>query len=279
MSKKTIRIGVMIAPLGSGDDHRALEYLLLYQNTLQKSFEFHLLTVPDDPLIDEFNPNQSPDSDEVEKKMPDFIKKFRKILAEDASDFGLDQDPVGPIIILSAATFSNNFYTIGGNDWGIIALGNWQSDMAPPSIVEFFLSIIIGMSVGFSCAESDLLHYSIKGCCFDFAAELKNARFSVLTGFICAKCLEEIRKTQSDQLAKDAQMLLKKEWLGTVAEPSIAAVTAKKLGYDLFHTKGIVPTRWERIQTTLEEEAVKTILKIISAVAIAGLLLYFGLKK
>ena len=79
------------------------------------------------------------------------------------------------------------------------------------------------------------------------------------------------------QLAKDAQTLLQKRWLGTVAEPSDAAVMAKKLGYDLFHTTGITPTWWERTRATLEKEVVRTILTILGVVAGAAFVVYLGL--
>lgn len=210
--------------------------------------------------------------------MPGFLKEYRENLAQIAREYGLRPESDLPIVIISTATFTDNYFLTGDDDWGIIALGNWRRIMAPPSIVEFFLSLIIEVAIDFACGDAyPSRHITTKGCSFDFTAELENARFSVLSGFLCAQCLEAIRRAHSDQLAKDAQMLLKKEWLGTVAKPSGVSVTAKKLGYDLFHTKGVTPTWWERTRTILQEEVVKTILTIIAALVGAGLLIYFGL--
>lgn len=279
MSDTPVRIGVIIAQLGDRGDPRALKYLLLHQNSLQQSFEFHLLPVFDHAIIQQLAPGQSPNREEIEEAMPAFLKVYRENLAQFARGYGHRPESNCPIVILSTATFTDNFFLTGGDDWGIIALGNWQRVMAPPSIVEFFLSLIMELAIDFACgAAYPNRHVTTRGCSFDFTAELADARFSVLSGFLCAQCLEVIRKAHSDQLAEDAQMLLKKEWLGTVGEPSGVSVTAKKLGYDLFHTKGVTPTWWERTRTILEQEVVKTILKIIATVVGAGLLIYFGFR-
>lgn len=279
MPQTPVRIGVVIAPLGTGDDSRALKYLILQQNTVQQSFEFQLIPVSADSLIQQLSHDKKLNRNQIEDAMPAFLNRYRQSLAESAAGYELQPEPTLPIVVLSAATFTDNYFLTGGDDWGIIALGNWQRIMAPPSILEFFLSLLVGLSIGFACGDDyPQPHITTKGCSFDFTAELTDARFSVLSGFLCSDCLGAISAAHSEQLATDAKTLLQKSWLGTVAEPSDIAVTAKKLGYDLFHTKGVTSTLWERTRATLEEEAVKTILTIIALVVGTGLLIYLGFK-
>ena len=281
MPDTPVRIGVMIAPLGTGDDSRALKYLILHQNTVQRSFEFQLLPVPvpDDRLIRQLAYDRTPNRNEIEDAMPAFVSRCRQSLDEVATGYKLQPEPAFPIVVLSTATFTDNYYLTGGDDWGIIALGNWQRVMAPPSILEFFLSLLVELSVGFACGgDYPQRHVTTKGCSFDFTAQLADVRFSVLSGFLCSDCLAAISDAHSEQLASDAKVLLQKAWLGTIAEPCDVSVTAKKLGYDLFHTKGVTPTLWERTRATIEEEAVRAILKIIAIVVSAGLLIYLGFR-
>ena len=279
MSDTPVRIGVIIAPLGAGGDPLVLKYLLLHQNSLQQSFEFQLLPFFRHSIIQQLSAGQSPNRKEIVAAMPAFLEEYRENLAQFALGYGHPTESNLPIVILSTAKFTDNYYLTGGNGWGIVALGNWRRIMAPPSIVEFFLSLVMELAINFACgAAYPRRHITTRGCCFDFTAELGDARFSVLSGFLCEQCLKTIRTAHSKQVAEDAQVLLRKEWLGTVAEPSSVSVTAKKLGYDLFHTKGVTPTWWERTRAILEEEVVRTILKIIAAVVVVGLLIYFGFK-
>ena len=239
MPDTPVRIGVLIAPLGAGDDSLALKYLLLHQNTLQRSFKFHLLPVPDDVLIHRLTHDQKPDRQQLEDAMPQFVQRYRQTLHEFAIGYDLQPESPFPIIILSTATFTDNYSLTSGDDWAIIALGNWHRVMAPPSILEFFLSLLVESSIDFACGDNfPNRHVTTTGCCFDFTAELADARFSVLSGFLCSDCISAISNAHSKQLASDAKLLLQKAWLGTVAAPSDVSVTAKKLGHDLFHTKG-----------------------------------------
>jgi len=279
MKRAPVKIGVIIVPFDMGDDCRALKYLILHQNTIQQSLEFQILPVTDDDIIEKLSCGGPLERDKIEKAMPEYLIRYRESLVERSQGYDLQPEPDIPIVLLTTATFTDNYFLTGEHDWVIIALGNWQRSLAPPSIIEFYLSILVGSSIEFACDDNyPGSHISIKGCCFDFAAELEDARLSVLSGFICSDCLTAISKAHSKQLAMDAQTLLQKSWLGTVSDPSDVAVMAKKLGHDLFHTKGVSPTLWERTRATFEEEAVKTILKILALIIGAALLVSLGLK-
>lgn len=72
--------------------------------------------------------------------------------------------------------------------------------------------------------------------------------------------------------------LLSKAWLGKRDDPQAPAAIAAKLGYDLFTTAGAKPTFRETLISVLSQDGVKELLKWISAIAIAAILLWLGLK-
>jgi hypothetical protein len=279
MTDGPIKIGITHTSLG-GLDTKALKYLVLFQNTLQNSFEFQFLPSPeDDPLIELLNSSKPIDPNEVEQKAKAFIPEYRKWLVDQAGEFKLDfEDPNG-FVILSTAKFADNVYFTPVEDLRIIALGHWRRYMSPPSIVEFFMTLLIAAAVDLSCGKkSPSEHYATKGCIFDLSEDLNDARWAVMTGFMCDACRNAILQVKPQQLIDDAMLLLKEEWLGDVKNPSEVADTAKKLGYDLFHTSGIKKTFRERVLTVVEEETTKKILEIAGAIILAALLLWLGLK-
>ncbi|EOK6316629.1 hypothetical protein ACM8C1_004615 [Vibrio parahaemolyticus] len=279
MINKPTKIGVIIAELAEGYDDRALKYLILHMNTLQSSFEYQLLPVPDSTLIEKLSFNQSVDRHEIEDEMEEFVSSYKQGLTHHASGYGLSCTDDFSIIVLSAAKFNDNYYQTGSEGWSVLALGNWESVMAPPSIVEFFISCLIRTSIDCACGNnSPTRHIGTKGCCFDFSASLSDIRFYVLSGLICTDCKETIEQACSEQLVQDACLLANKEWLGTVCEPSDASITAKKLGHDLFHTSGVKPTWKERLNTVLSEEGPKSLVKTFFVVIGAAIVYFLGLR-
>jgi hypothetical protein len=181
----------------------------------------------------------------------------------------------GPIVVLSTATFTDRYFVSSQADWAIIAFGDWQATMAPPSIVEFFLSRLITCSMGWAApAGPPTSHLATKGCIFDFCAKLVDARNSVVSGHVCADCRAAIA---SPSLVADTEKLIGFGWLGTASEPAEIATTAKKLGFDLFRTRGIKPTVRERLSSLIVEESAKTAFVVVGAVAAAAVMFVLGL--
>jgi len=279
MARPPTLIGVIL----SGIDERteaALKYLVLLQNCLQASFEFAFLPVPpDNKLLERLGSSKPLDRSEIERDMKSFRPSYDKWLSQDAAGYENLPPQLDGLVVVSTARFEDNYYLTGDGDWTILALGNWQRHMAPPSIVEFILTLLVETAVYAACDEKwPKGHHSTKGCLFDFTALLDGLRYKVLTGFLCDSCASTMSSAHSQQLVQDVRLLLNKEWLGSVVQPSNAAITARKLGYDLFHTKGVTPTFWERVMATLEEEAVKNLITIVATVIIAILLMWLGLK-
>ncbi len=279
MKNRPIKIGIILTKLG-GLDIKALKYLVLFQNTLQQSFEFEFLpTLDDSVFLKQLDSLETIDMEAVEQNASDFFSKYKDWSEKNAKTYGLTYEPPDGLVILSTAKFTTKYYATGEDNWLIIALGHWQRHMSPPSIVEFFLMLLIGAAIDTACGDNfPPRHYATKGCVSDFTANIGDARFGVLTGFLCESCCDTIKPYRSGKLVEDAKILLRKEWLGNSTHPTNAATTAKKLGYDLFHTKGVKQTSWERLSATIQEEAIKTLLTIIGGVILTGLLLWFGLK-
>jgi hypothetical protein len=266
MKSKTypIKIGI-IDVTGESKLSIVLKYLILQQNVLQSSFEFAFFPVPQETEL--FNILQTQkvlDRIQIEGQLSEFAK---------SSNWEIDQ-----VVIVSKVKFSDGFYLVG-NDWNLIALGYWKDFMAPPSFVEFILSLIMASAVGFVLGDKLADHYETKGCLFDLTPDLNDARYWVLTGFICKSCKEKIASLDSENLLKDTTSLLGREWLGTTNQPSEIANTVKKLGYNIFRTKGIKRSPREVLSSIMEDQFVKFVFGLVLTLLSAYLLFKLGLCK
>ena len=152
--------------------------------------------------------------------------------------------------------------------------------MAPPSILEFIVALLMRQAAGFVVPTlSKSLHLCTKGCLFDFTSDLTEARYKALQSFVCSTCRSRIQESGAVHLADDITRVLDFNWLGIPSDPHCPAGIVAKLGYDLFHTKGIQPTFWENIRSVLRDEATKEAIKLVFAILLAALLLRIGLKE
>jgi len=224
MKNVPTKVGIILTSLG-GLDIRALKYLVLFQNTLQQSFEFEFLpTQENSNFIDHLNSKESIDREAVEQNAGKFFAGYNDWLKKNASDYWLTYERPDGFVILSTAKFEDNYYATGKDDWYLVALGHWKRHMAPPSIVEFFLMILIRSAIDTACGDNfPPRHHATKGCIFDFTAYLNDLRLGVLTGFLCESCCNTIKQSRSEKLAEDAKLLLSKKWLGDSTNPTYVA--------------------------------------------------------
>jgi hypothetical protein len=281
LGKERIQTGILLTDLG-GMDVRALKYLVLYQNTLQKSFEFQFMPDPTEPEL-QLDPfiqtlDAAVDRQAIRAQGDTYFGKYKKWLETHAEVYGMDAASPDSIVILSIAKLLGNNYLNAGEGWVLIALGNWERYMAPPSIVEFYLMFILHASIRNACSDEYLqAHHSTKGCTFDFNTLLPDARFSVLTGFLCESCWRKIATTTSAQVADDARLLLTKKWIGDGTDPTDVASTARKLGYDLFRTAGISQTLGEKVRAAAEDSIAGTPIRVGEALLVAALLVLLAI--
>lgn len=273
-----IRIGVILEPLGD-INLSALRYLILHLNTLQGSFEYEILPVnSDDPFIKQLASKTAVDRQKVKREIPAFLHRNGEFLQQRIAKFGLQEPPPNHFIIVSTAWFSDNHYVTNTEGLSILALRNWKRSMAPPSIVEFIVTLILRSSVSVACPSlRKSVHLGTKGCLFDFTAHLDEVRYKVLNGFICKHCSTALANEGLHQMRDDLLHVLRKEWLGVPDDPDSPSGIMAKLGYDLFLTRGLKPTPWETFMATIRQEGAKELIKIVGGILLAGLLVWLGL--
>lgn len=273
------RIGVIIRSF-EAKSLVALKYLVLAQNLQQESFEFEILPEPaEDAFLDRLDSKAPQKRLELEIEASAFIERYKLWLTSCAEAYGLECDVPDQVVFVTALKLSDRYYLTGEEDWSILALGYWERSMAPPSVIEFALTVLSEVALDTVCsADFPPRHHATKGCAFDFNANLNEARYKALAGYVCPNCERILEKHATANVVKDARLLLTREWLGSTLDPAAPAAIAKKLGYDLFQTKGFKPTAMESAIEVLQEEWVRTVLKIGGGVALVALLLWLGFK-
>jgi hypothetical protein len=277
-NKKAIQIGIVLCDDIAEQAVPALKFLLLQLNTLQSTFEYQFLPVPDDQFLDRLASGKVLERIGVERELPGFANAYLDFLHQRATAYELPDVLPDQILVVSRATFGDRYYVTGSEEVTILALGNWERIMAPPSLVEFIVTLTLSASVDTLPLADDPTHLGTKGCLFDFNENLSNARFMSLQGFICQSCRCELDKAGYPRLADELAKILDKRWMGTSTDSSSPAGITAKLGYDLFLTKGLVPRFRERFLSNIEQEGIKALIKFIGEIILAGALVYLGLK-
>jgi hypothetical protein len=275
------RVGVILAALGKLNVV-ALKYLVVHLNTLQTSVEFEILSPnPKDELLVTLGEGKVVDRDMCRSMLPDFRNRMIQFIAGEQEAYDLaDQSVPDNFAVISLAKFSDEHYGLKEKHIQVQALGNWERHMAPPSILEFIVVLLMRQAASFVVPSlSKSFHLGTKGCLFDFTSELAEARYKALQSFVCSTCRSRMLESGAIHLADDITRVLDFDWLGVPGDPHCPAGIVAKLGYDLFHTKGIQPTFWENIRSVLRDEATKEIVKLVFAVTLAALLLRLGLKE
>lgn len=271
------RIGVLTGR-AEGFNLSALRFLVLQLNRLQNSFEYEFLRTDDfkDPFLDDLVDEARVDREEIRKKVPAFITRFTTHLEEKNKKFSLQEPPPNYFILLTLAKYKDNYYSMREARMSVLALGNWDARMAPPTILEFVLTLILRDSLAAACPGlSGSVHAGTKGCLCDFTEYQDETRFKALEGFVCNHCRGILGDFQN--VADDITRILGWQWLGKKTDPGSPAGILSKLGYDLFLTKGLKRVR-EKILNTLREQITKDVVRIFADLLIAALLLWLGLK-
>lgn len=283
------RIGVLL--LGELDEIPALRMLVLHMNSLQREFLFELL-----PVFEEIELLKIAKDRGVELELERlnaaqacFYDQYTARLTSDEERYSCRRHERLGYVIASLASISGNYYLNEGPDVPpesvgnrtmFMALGDWEKYMAPPSIVEFALTLLVA-SVGFLLEGRNprSRHLGTRGCIFDFTAELKDTRYKVLSGIICPDCASLVGEQASETASKALQLLARRDWLLTPPGPLSPASTAAALGYDLFITKGLTPTAWERLRARLAEEGAKQVVGVLALLVGTALLVWLNLKR
>jgi len=277
--KRVGRIGILLIGLEKANIP-ALQFLVLQMNLVQHAFEYEFLPFDlNDEFVKELSSRSPIDREAIRAAVPSFIDRYQSYLQDEVTAYGLEEASADCYVLVTMARFSDNYYNMRRQCVSVVALGNWERSMAPPSIMEFILTLIIREAVAsVSPALSGSVHLGTKGCLFDFTASLSDVRLKVLNGFICSYCREALRRDGLSDLADELTPVLGKQWLGESTDPNSPAGITFKLGYSLFTTKGFEAASWEKFLATIQNEGVKQLIAIVGGLILAGLLLWLGLK-
>ena len=272
------RIGLLLVGLEQANTV-ALRFLVLQMNRLQQTFEYEFLPVPDDEFILQLRRSEVLVRNDVKEQMPGFAERYRNSLAKQKIEYGLRETPPEYFVIVSLARFDDEFYSTRRHALSVLALGNWERFMAPPSILEFIFTLVVREAVAAIAPPlRGSVHLGTKGCLCDFTASLDEVRFKVLGAFVCAHCSTALQAAGYPQLTAEICSVLGRDWLGRLDDAQSPAAVVAKLGYNLFTTKGLKATPWESVLSTLQEEGVKLVLAVLGSVIGAIILFRLGLR-
>ena len=291
----------------------ALKYFLLLLNRLQRTFEFGFYDPPlDHPLMAVLKPDPvtpirkrwlpvllSRSAGELWRAMtgrgpkqlipPDRLRKellpFGSALSSKAAD-RIEQFDLAPtfpeqVIVISRVTLSNYHYLIREGHVSLLALGEWDRSMAPPSAAEFVQLVLL--RAAYSATEKgawNTIHLGTRSCAFDFTRNLQDTRMMTLVGLgVCDECRRALEEDGFVDSPAEIRHVAEKLWLGKRNEAGTPANIMARFGYDLYFTRGFTSTFSERVRQLLEEDAAKEFIKMIYLLVGTALLIWLGLKK
>jgi hypothetical protein len=121
----------------------------------------HLL----DKFITYLNTKNELDTDTIRNQLLEFESRLHKLVKEDISEYDLAENYPSQIIIITLATLADYYYLIRRRNVSLLALGEWDRSMAPPSAAEF-LQIIV-LRAAYSALEGGVwntIHLGTRGC-------------------------------------------------------------------------------------------------------------------
>jgi hypothetical protein len=269
-------------------DKRAFQYLLLSLNKNQTLFEFE---IHDHKIF-----NKGPKGKKLLNLDLDEKSNLKRQLDARLLEYGnivadIIKDPENELplssfkmpdykIIIIEKIVKNEFYTNfdGEQTLGIIAIRAWRKKYAPPSVLEFLLSSVIGTTIdliGASCKVDANWnpHIATRGCIQDFNYEVENARNSVLINHICSSCREKAESIFGKDSYSELKEILSKDWLGNPSEFGTIAYNLKRyFSYDLLKTKGLRASRLEILTQKFSEAFVENMARAILAIFIIFLM-------
>jgi hypothetical protein len=259
----------------------AFKYFLLLLNRLQKTFEFAFYDPPaGHPLIGTAARTGPIDPDRLRPLLLPFEQSLREIAEKRITQFDLARNFPSQLIVVSRARLTNYHYLIREGGVSLLALGEWERSMAPPSAAEFVQLIVL--RAAYSATEKgawNTIHLGTRSCAFDFTRNLQDTRMMTLTGLgTCDDCSHALQSDGFLDAPAELRYVAEKSWLGKRSEPGTPANIMARFGYDLYFTRGFSATFGERFRQLLEEDAAKEFIKLVFLVLGTALLVWWKLK-
>ncbi len=279
--KPPIRVALVLAgfPL---EKATAFKYFLLLLNRLQRVFEFQFHDAPeDDELVAILSGKEALDSDEIREQLLDFAERLKADFDENIEHFDLSSTYASQIILISLATMTDLHFIVRKEHVSLLALGEWDRSMSPPSAAEFLQ--VAMLRAAYSAMEGGVwntIHQGTRGCIFDFTNNLEDTRLMMLVGLgVCFECRQALVDDGYSDAPEEIRRIVERTWLGSRNIPGTPANIMAQFGYDLFFSKGFTSTWRERLRQSLQEDAAKELIKLFFGLMLAGLLLWLGLKE
>ncbi|RJQ74470.1 hypothetical protein D5S17_22865 [Pseudonocardiaceae bacterium YIM PH 21723] len=274
------RLGIVVIP-ARGLNIPALQYMILAMNREQDLVQFEFFRFPPDThrLLLALQGGPKVSRRDIEELLVEFQEQAQVDIAYRNKDHGLSEAPPDKFVVVSQCRFEDNFYMAYAPGIAVLAMGNWQRFMAPPSYVEFVQALLVRAAIAaLSPSHFQHGHLGTKGCIIDFTENLEDARQKALSGFVCHHCRQLMIADGQPRLADVAIRLLQRDWLGDPADPRSPASVMAALRYDLFVTKGRQETALEAFKSALRQEGPKQVLIVLGGILLAILVLALGLK-
>ena len=278
--KPPIRIGVVLADMGSVRI-AALKYLVLHLNALQRHVTFEFVpAAAEDPTLNHLRVGCHWTLEHWREANEQLRARLIDTFNARTLQYGLQEPAPEHFVVVSLASMEDGYYFMHQNTISLIALGDWRRAMAPPSLVEFILTLLIVEALETASPKLNVapFHLGTKGCIRDFDEDVSDVRYKALNAFVCDHCRGLLRSEGKEHLADDFLALLDKKWLGTLSDAYSPARIAANLGYNLFITKGVAPTLGEILRIKLGEESAKQVIQAVFSIALAAALVLLGLK-
>lgn len=276
--RSPLSVGVVVCDIKPANV-AALKYLVLQLNKQQRLFEVEFLP-PDssDRLIQMLDAGTQLHTDDVTQELDEFQHRYHQYVARlSVNSYALRGSVPNRFIVISLASVTGNYYSINVGTASVLTLGSWERDMAPPSIIEFVLTMVVREATFMAVSSVDQ-HLGTRGCLFDFTPILEDARQRVLGGCLCTECRKAIESECGPATVEELNHTARKGWLGTLDNPHSPAAIASNLGHNLFLNKGLQPTRWEAFVSLARQEGVSQAFNVAGIVLAAVLLLVLGIQ-
>jgi hypothetical protein len=273
-------------------DQIACTHLLLQMNSVQKIFEFQVIT---HEYTDQYfsMPPQDDHNDRFFEWFDTEISKF------DNSNYGKSYGIDYWIGITSINLQYNRFVRAQKRENGksnkvfwIMTTDVWESKHTPPSLFEYIAITVLMCSINFISNDfngSLYFHKELKtkGCIFDFTVMKEHRRLVVSNPYLCLLCekrLMDLQRIIMDKysievfLSEQVKRVLSKEWMGGPEQRNSPTYNLKKnYGYDLDRNSGFYKKPLEQFRDSIIENSAEWIIGGIIAAALSLVGAYFTL--
>ena len=275
-----IRVGVAFAAFPVRDI-TPYKYFVLLLNRLQHSCEYELVDIYRKDHYVKWLRQKLVPANPARDSLAKFGARIHEQIAAAIDVHGLAVEQPDQLVIVTGATLSDYHYLIRRDKTTLLALGQWERFMAPPSLAEFLQLLLL--RAPFSALEGAVwenIHLGNRACVFDFTDNLENTRFMALAGVgVCESCEAALKEDGYPAAPEEIRRVAAREWRGELGTAGTPANIMARLGYNLFLTKGFEPGVVDRLRKIFTDDTVKELIKFSFAALLAWLVFTKGWKK